>query len=151
HLAIGRDEVPIQEGGLTGIGLLLQHDPNADQLGLIAEHVHKPRMRQLDKMLLVLLAQLAFLFPVGIFTDDERADAFSYQQINDPLASRMQVVIHAARSFVSHALHANRPILFFGKVALQFGLALVVVLIEGFERSAVNKTWDKPNFVCSYS
>jgi hypothetical protein len=58
----------------------------------------------------------------------------------------VQVEVNPPSTFGGHALHALSPT---GRsqLLLQGGLALVVVLVRGLERSPVNKTWEKPHFV----
>src|SRR5260370_31392345 len=53
-------------------------------------------MGDLDKRLIVTLAQLDFLLPEGVFSDNEGADAFSHEPVNDGSGSHMQVVVDTA-------------------------------------------------------
>src|SRR5260370_7507302 len=47
-------------------------------------------MGDLDKRLIVTLAQLDFLLPEGVFSDNEGADAFSHEPVNDGSGGNMQ-------------------------------------------------------------
>ena len=70
-------------------------------------------MRDLHKLLIVLLAQLHTLFPEGILANDQRANAFFHYQIDNATDGRMQVMHDAAialqRIFRRNALSQNKP------------------------------------------
>src|SRR5437660_5552929 len=106
HFPIGRDCIAVEETGLARVALFLQHHLYSDESGLVAEHVHKARMRELDKVLLVLFAHLRFLLPAGVLADDERADALSHEERDNPLGGGVQVEVNPPSTFGGHALHA---------------------------------------------
>src|SRR5712692_331943 len=75
-LAIDGKSVAIQEAGLAGVTLFLQDHLYPDEFGFVAEHVHETGMRDLHKVLGILLPHLGFLLPVGIFAENERPNSF---------------------------------------------------------------------------
>jgi hypothetical protein len=77
------------------------------------------------KVLIVPPAHVRFVFPSVILPDDQRADSLFHQQVNNPLADRVHVVIDPPVPLVRHALHALCGA---GVTALslEFCLALVV-------------------------
>jgi hypothetical protein len=61
----------------------LDDDGDPDQSGLVGQLVNETSMGDLDKLLIVPLAHVRFLFPKGISADDERADPLAHQSIDD--------------------------------------------------------------------
>ena len=53
-------------------------------------------MRDLHELLVIFLPHLHFLLPQAILADDQGADAFCNQQIDNPTACRVQIVCDAA-------------------------------------------------------
>lgn len=87
------DGFKVEKGTFGGIGLFLLDDPDTGQFGLVGQHVDELGQRNRDEILVVLFAQLDLLFPVLVFTDDQGANAFSHQQVDDPFAGHVQVVL----------------------------------------------------------
>ena len=75
---VGGKRIAVQETGLACVAFFGNDDCDAHQRRFVLEHLDEARMGDLDKRLIVALAQLDFLLPEGVFSDNEGADAFSY-------------------------------------------------------------------------
>ena len=84
----------IQETALARIAFLGEDDGDSNQLCLVGEHVDEPRMREAHKLLIVALADIDLLLPVGIFADKERPYPLLNQQSDNSPGSCVQVVIN---------------------------------------------------------
>ena len=71
---IGGKRVTIQETGLAGVGFFREDDGDTHRLGFVGQHLDEPCVRDLHKLLIVLLPQMDFLFPERILADDQRAN-----------------------------------------------------------------------------
>src|SRR5258708_37058962 len=60
---VNRDLVSVKEAGTARVAFLRGNNPDAHQGSLVGKHVNKPGLRDLHKLLIVLLAQLPPLFP----------------------------------------------------------------------------------------
>jgi len=72
----------IEHWTLWGVVFFGFNDLNANELRLIEKHLNPTGVRHLDNVLIVSLPHIGFLFPVGIFTDNQRSDAFRNQRID---------------------------------------------------------------------
>src|SRR5262249_16637425 len=80
----------IEKATLGGIALLDEYQLDTDQHRLVLEHVVEPRMRNEDEMLVVPFAQFDPLLPAIVLADDQGADAFAYQELDDRSTGGMQ-------------------------------------------------------------
>ena len=89
---IGGQRVPVEKAGFTGIGFFREDDPDTHGFGFVGQQLDEPGVRQLDKRLVVLLAQVHLLLPERVLADDQGANAFAFQELNDPTADGMQLL-----------------------------------------------------------
>jgi hypothetical protein len=90
----------------------------------------------LHEVLVVALPNPDLVFPAVILANDERSDAFRNQQIDNPPAMRVQVVVNLARPSRGqpfHPLRASR----LSEFGLQFGATLVVALVDVLEWTTI--------------
>src|SRR5258707_1663510 len=66
--------IVVEETRFTGIALFSAHHTDTDHLCFVGQQVNEASIRNMSKLLSVLLAHLHFLFPKDILTNDERAD-----------------------------------------------------------------------------
>src|SRR5258706_5155652 len=98
-------------------------------------------MRNAYKVLIVFPPHIALLLPQGVLPDNDRPYPLCYQEVNDALASRMQVVINTPVARVGDTFHllGNAFSVRFGQQLSEFLHALVVPLVPRFERTTVNQ------------
>lgn len=132
----------VKEAALTGMAFLLQDDPYSHQLSLVGQHLNEAGMRDLHKVLISAFAQVRLLLPVDIFANHQCAYALLNQMFNDAMAVGMQVVVDLASALIGKLFQLLRcapsgvhPHQF----AFQIGLAFVVILVDGLERTPVNQ------------
>src|SRR5262249_9181667 len=91
-------------------------------------------------LLAAALSQCCFLFPERRLPDDQRSDAFCYQEINDTTACRVHIAANAATALRREPIEgATGKTLFVPEVALEANSLLVVPLVQAFERFATDQ------------
>jgi hypothetical protein len=88
----GGKRVTVQETGEAFVGFFREDDGDTHRFGFVGQHLDEPCMRDLHKLLIVLLPQMDFLFPERILADDQCANPFGNQEVNDPTAGGMQIM-----------------------------------------------------------
>ena len=88
----GGKRVTVQETGEAFVGFFREDDGDTHCFGFVGQHLDELCMRDLHKLLIVLLPQMDFLFPEPILADDQRANPFGNQEVNDPTAGGMQIM-----------------------------------------------------------
>src|SRR6266487_4552624 len=132
------DWLVIDEAALAGVAFVDQEHLNPHQFGLVAQHLDKAGVWHLNEVLIVPLPNADLLLPAVVLADNQRSDALPYQQVDNPPAVGVQVVVNLARSFCGqpfHPLCASR----LPKFGLQFGAALVVALVDVLCWATVNQ------------
>ena len=81
-----RQGFTIEEAAFAGVGLLGHDHRNANELGLVGQHLDEAGMGEEDEGLVGALPQVHPLFPPIIVPDDQGADAVLDEIINDPAA-----------------------------------------------------------------
>src|SRR2546425_776395 len=128
---VGGKRIAVQETGLAGVAFFGHDDCDAHQRRFVLEHLDEARMGDLDKRLIVALAHLDCLLPEGVFSDNEGADAFSHEPVNNGSGSHMQVVMDTTVALVGERFHAARgEAVLFGKLLLQVLTLLVIPLVD---------------------
>ena len=90
----------VEETALAGVRLLSHDDLDADQLGLVDQHLDEAGMGQEDEGLVIPLAEVDFLLPAIILPDDEGTDLTLDEMLDDTPTGDMQVALHLAFPFV---------------------------------------------------
>ena len=103
-------------------------------------------MWDIHKVLIIALADVAFLLPVRIFPDNECAYSFRNKQIDDASACCVQVMVYSTSALVRDALHTSRETRIF-EDALKVCLALVIILVDRLNWTPVNNPGEKSRFV----
>ncbi len=96
-------------------------------------------MRNADEVLVAPLAHLHVLLPAIVLADDEVANVFAHERGDDVGAGKVHQAVHAPVAGKGQGLQLTRGVQPFGKLVLKFRSALVVELVEGLQRSSVNK------------
>src|SRR5229473_1766141 len=133
---VGGKRIAVQETGLACVAFFGNDDGDAHQRRFVLEHLDEARMGDLDKRLIVALAQLDFLLPEGVFSD------------NDGSGSHMQVVVDTAVALLGERFHVARgEAVLFGKLLLQVLTLLVIPLVDRFEHTTVDEQGHKARLV----
>ncbi len=86
---VGGNVVQIKKRSFGCVAFFVGNHLNAHERPLVLHHLNKTGVRYLNKLLVVLLPHLDFLFPERVFADIERPDPLCNQQINNPTACRV--------------------------------------------------------------
>ena len=127
----GGQRVPVEKAGLAGIGFFREDDSDAHGFTFVGQHLNEPGVRQLNKRLVALLPHVHLLLPERVLADDQGANAFAFQELNDPTADGMQllpdpsVVLRRDRLQETGGMARIGP---FGKPGLGLGTLFVVPL-----------------------
>ena len=98
------DWLQVQERTLAGMALVGNDDPDADQLGFVSEHVDKLGMRNGYKILVVAGAHIYVLLPGIILADNERANAFLDELVDDQAAAPMEFRLYSPVAVIGQGL-----------------------------------------------
>src|SRR5262245_15519266 len=96
----------VQEAALAGVALLRHDHSDADQLGLIRQHLDEAGVRQEDKGLVVPLPELGLLLPPIVLPNHERSDLMGDEVVNDAATGRMEIAVHLAEALVGEEVEA---------------------------------------------
>src|SRR5271165_3699967 len=133
------DWLQIQERTLAGMALVGNDDLNANQLGLIGQHVDKLAVGDGHKILVVATAHIGVLLPGIILTDKERANAILNELVDDQAAAPMEFSLYPPITIVGQSLYMARGGLALGQTALQLSAVLVVALVDKLEWTSAHK------------
>jgi len=148
YRVIDRERIPVEEAGTTRVALFGEDHTNTYKRRLVGEQVNQLGMRDLHKLLIVLLAHLHLLLPERVLANDDGSDAFLYQEIDDATAGRVQVVQDTAIALRRDPIElARREAVRFGKALLVVSTLLVVQLVDSFDRAAIDQARDKAGLV----
>ena len=145
------NRLKVKKAALGGIAFFGKDDLHPRQLRLVGEHLDETIMRDGNEVLVGAATQVDVLLPPVVLANHESSDALFDQPINDAAAGAMQISVDAAIAFVGQSIQAARGLLVTPELALQLCPLLVVELIDGFERSAVNQKRSKTGLVEGYS
>src|SRR5258708_30199455 len=144
---VGGNVVQVKKRSFGRVAFFVSNHLNTHERPLVLQHLNKTGVRYLNKLLVVLLAHLDFLFPERVFPDTECPDSLAYQQSNNPTACRVQVGVDTAITLRRDLIKLARgKTLLFGKVLLMMCSVFVVVVIATFDRLSIHQTWDKSRF-----
>ncbi len=99
------DRFQVKKRGLGRVALLSEGAGNPDHLALVIEHVQKPRMGDLHKVLVVALPHRYLLFPVLVFPNDDCSNALLEEQPDNAPAGRMEILLNAPVPPVGQAVY----------------------------------------------
>jgi hypothetical protein len=96
----------VEETALAGVALLRHDDLDADQLGLVRQHLDEAGVRQEDKGLVIPLPKLGLLFPPIVLPNHERSDLMGDEVVNAAATGRMELAVHLAEALVGEEVEA---------------------------------------------
>jgi hypothetical protein len=137
---IDRHRVAIKKTGLRSIGLLLFQILNAISLAQTFQFVSQLTMRYLNKVLIVLFANIDPLFPFFIAANNQFTDAFHDTVIDNEARGFIEIVSEIVIAIVEQAkLSFGKFVnLLFSFDRLESGILFVVPLVNCFKWLAVN-------------
>ncbi len=112
---------------------------DTDPLRFVGQHVNEAGVGDLDKALIGPASQVDLLLPAIVLADDQRTNPLLNQGLKDATAGEMQIGLDAAIALVGQTLNPPRGLALIGQQALQACSFLVVELVDGLQRSAVNQ------------
>ena len=97
-------------------------------------------MRDSNKVLIVAPPVVHLLLPERVLSNNDGSYPLFYQEVNNALTGRVQVVIDLAVTLVCDLFHLLGDALsvIFGKLLFEFLHALVVPLVPRLDRTTVN-------------
>src|SRR6266508_935296 len=99
------DWLIIEEAALAGVAFVDQDHLDAYELGFVAQHLDKAGVWYLDEALIVPLPNADLLLPAVVFAHYQRPNALGNQQIDNPPAVGVQVMVDLARPSRGQPFH----------------------------------------------
>ena len=124
-----------QSIALTCVTFLVSKELDTNHLALVAEIVYQSRKRHLNKLLIVLLAHVGFLFPSGIIAYNQRSYMFPHKRVDNLTANLMESILEIAVSLAVHTSDSSCRSLYALQILnrLQVRERFVKVVIVRFE------------------
>lgn len=106
------------------------------------------RVGDLHELLVVLPPQLNPLLPQRVLADDQHADPFRHQQLDDATAGRVQGLKDMAGALRRQSIPlTGGKTVGLSKLLVQLGALFVVELIGRLQRAAIHQTWGEAQLV----
>ena len=121
------------------VALFVCNDTDADLFTFVAQHLNQPGVWNENEILVGACAEVGMLLPTIVFPDDERSNALANHPVNDPAAGEMQIGGNLAITLVCDDIQLAAGMSSGWKLRLEFRPPSIVPLVDGFERTPVNK------------
>jgi hypothetical protein len=109
-------------------------------------------VRNIYKILIIGTANVTALLPIIVLSDNQAPNIFIAHLIHYKITSLMKIIINLVSAFIRQSLKPMATLLIvLDKFALIMRQFLVIELVDGFQRFAINDKWGVTTLVTSDS